>query len=199
MGVEQALQTIEHIREELRLAAEGGQKELSFETVYEILDAVEHASRENVDAPIVVIEKFKHALNNDLNAQQDERRHAHEWDVEQFRQVIALGQSAMKAGVVINGGAAVALLAFIGHMVGEARAFRVLPFADSMWWFVIGVLASGVAFAATYVSQLGYAGKAVWSQRAGYFFHALAALGGVFALVAFLMGSAAAYHGFLGL
>ena len=199
MGVEQALQTIEDIREELRQAAEGGQKELSFETVYEILDVVAHASQENIDAPIVVIEKFKHALSNDLNAQQDERRHAHEWDVEQFRQVIALGQSAMKAGVVINGGAAVALLAFIGHMAGGAQAFRVLPFANSLWWFVMGVLASGVAFGATYVSQLGYAGKAGWPQRAGYLFHALAALGGVFALISFLMGSAAAYHGFLGL
>lgn len=199
MGVEQALQAIEDIREELRRAAEGGQKELSFETVYEVLDVVERASRENVDAPIVVIEKFKHALNNDLNAQQDERRHTHEWNVEQFRQVIALGQSAMKAGVVINGGAAVALLAFIGHMAAEAQAFRVLPFANSLWWFVMGVLASGVAFAASYVSQLGYAGKEGWPHRAGYAFHVLAALGGVFALVAFLMGSAAAYHGFLGL
>lgn len=199
MGVEQALQAIEDIRADLRQAGEGGQKELSFDTLSEMLDVVEQASRENVDAPIVAIEKFKHALSNDLNAQQDQRRHAHEWDVEQFRQVIALGQSAMKAGVVINGGAAVALLAFIGHMAAEAHAFQVLPFANSLWWFITGVLASGVAFGATYVSQLGFAGNEGWPRRFGYAFQALAALGAAFALVAFLFGSTAAYHGFLGL
>ncbi len=41
----------------------------------------------------------------------------HEWEVEMFRSVIEAGLSALKTFVLINGGAAIALLAFAGHLV----------------------------------------------------------------------------------
>jgi hypothetical protein len=74
--------------------------------------------------------------------------------LEMFRSVIASGQNALKTSILINGGAAVALLAFVGHMVASDKAAHLVSaFALPMLLFVAGVCATAVATGLTYVSQ----------------------------------------------
>lgn len=68
--------------------------------------------------------------------------------------VITLGQNALKSAVLINGGAAVALLAFIGNVWGKEIGKDILvPLADSMRHFTYGVLMAAMGGGATYCCQ----------------------------------------------
>lgn len=74
--------------------------------------------------------------------------------LEMFRSVINAGQSALKAAMMMNGGAAVALLALLGHAASDASTKSlVAKLAYPLFLFVLGVLCSGVAAGITYVSQ----------------------------------------------
>lgn len=78
-------------------------------------------------------------------------------NLEMFKSVISAGQSALKASMLINGGGAVALLAFTGKIWSSATSSSVansLSFA--IFVFCIGVLLSALATGTTYLSQLAY-------------------------------------------
>lgn len=68
--------------------------------------------------------------------------------------VITLGQNAIKSAVLINGGAAVALLAFIGNIWSKESGVDVLaPLAGAMRYFTYGVLMAAMGSGATYCCQ----------------------------------------------
>jgi hypothetical protein len=122
----------------------------------------------------------------------------HNWNLEGFRQIIALGQSTLKSMMLINGGAAVALLAFLGNLITRSgSSTNVVVFAGSMRMFVVGVFLAAVAYATTYFSQLFYGGEKNWQQRTGLIFHIVTSLVGAASLAAFLWGAHAAYRGFI--
>jgi len=77
-----------------------------------------------------------------------------------FESVRAANQSgaeAIKAATLINGGAAVAMLAFIGHLASiQAEAAVIMSFAKPLRLFVVGALLGVVASGVTYFSQSCY-------------------------------------------
>ena len=74
--------------------------------------------------------------------------------VEMFRSVIATGQTALKTSLLINGGATVALLAFLGHVLSNPRAGNLVPVLSfSLYLFGLGVLLGAVATGFTYLAQ----------------------------------------------
>ncbi len=141
----------------------------------------------------IELEKFR----SDLAGSQAYQEHVHNWSIEGFRQVIALGQSTLKSLMLINGGAAVALLAFLGNLVTRTDSSHIVPFAGSMRLFVIGVFLSAVAYATTYFSQLFYSGEKPWQRRTGLALHVVTSLVGAGSLATFLCGAHAAYLGFI--
>jgi hypothetical protein len=65
------------------------------------------------------------------------------------------GQGALKAALLINGGASVALLAFIGTtIVKDTKNCLSLLLCFSMLLFVFGVLCAAIASGVTYVAGL---------------------------------------------
>ena len=70
---------------------------------------------------------------------------------------MAAGQSALRAAILVNGGAAAALLAFIGHVatapVGRYQAGAATP---ALLCFVGGVLAAAMAAGSTYLVQSAF-------------------------------------------
>jgi hypothetical protein len=68
---------------------------------------------------------------------------------------IAAGQVALRTSVLINGGAAVAVLAFIGGLVGHERVplAQVGKVAGSLMWFAAGVAVAGAALALSYCTH----------------------------------------------
>ena len=61
---------------------------------------------------LLEIERYKADLQNWIEA----NKHQHEGNLEMFRSVITAGQGAIKSSFLLNGGAAVAVLAFIAHI-----------------------------------------------------------------------------------
>ena len=79
-----------------------------------------------------------------------------------FNAGLVLGQNALKSVILINGGAAVALLAFIGHIWPKEQPSQLIHLGGSLQWFVYGVFFAAVASGITYVTQIIYA---VYFQR----------------------------------
>jgi len=130
----------------------------------------------------------------------DQQRHVQAWQLENFRSVVTLGQAALKSIILINGGAAVALLAFLGHLVADGPLTNApAPIVESLYRFVLGVLLASLASGTTYASQYCYAYTgSIWYQRAAIALHI-----GTVILVAssyglFFAGAYHAYCGFIG-
>ncbi|MCC5872981.1 MAG: hypothetical protein JJU22_11340 [Gammaproteobacteria bacterium] len=76
-----------------------------------------------------------------------------DWHSEEtYKSMIELSQGALKFGAVVNGGAAVALLALVGDL-GSADS-SMLNIKTAMLCFVAGVASSGLAHACAYLTQL---------------------------------------------
>jgi len=78
-------------------------------------------------------------------------------NLEEFKSVILSGQSALKSCMVINGGAAVAVLAFTGKIWQTSVSYEVAnALTTSIFIFCLGVLFAGLASGITYCSQSFY-------------------------------------------
>ena len=72
-----------------------------------------------------------------------------------YQQVNIQGQAAMKSALLINGGASVAMLAFIGTTINnDTDSLLLLKLCVSMLMFVGGVLSAAVASGVTYLAGL---------------------------------------------
>ncbi len=77
--------------------------------------------------------------------------------LEMFRSVIGAGQDARQSSLWINGGAAVALLALVGHVVAtdeKGAASIVARLAWPLALYVAGVLLAAMSSGATYAAQV---------------------------------------------
>jgi len=80
------------------------------------------------------------------------------WNIEMFKAVIMAGQAAIKSAILINGGAAVALLAFTGHVFTTSQDSEVTAkLACAMAYFVGGIVSGAVASGVVYLTQFMYA------------------------------------------
>lgn len=120
------------------------------------------------DLSVVEIEQLRADLQNRVEA----NKYEHESGLEMFRSVIAAGQSAIKSSFLLNGGAAVTLLAFLGHLAAVSPA-KVSGFAACLLPFSFGVLAMAVVSGFTYLSQWLYASAHLKARKAGFVFNML--------------------------
>jgi hypothetical protein len=71
---------------------------------------------------------------------------------ETYKSLLSLSVEAFKYAALINGGAVVALLAYLGNLTRDTRPIPDLRAA--MLWFLIGLAACGVGFLSAYLVQL---------------------------------------------
>lgn len=113
-----------------------------------------------------------------------------------LRSVVESGKTALTTSILVNGGATVALLAFLGNLISKSPS-QLLPMQTllvaSLMSFAAGVLAGAVATGTTYVTNYCY--TAAWRPW-GIGFHVLTVVLVAGAYVAFLGGVVAAYHAF---
>lgn len=151
---------------------------------------VEHVPIENLEAFADELQDVVKKTPDDVAAgeaaMEEYRAHLTTWasssqyqydkSLEMLRAVITVGQSALKSALLINGGAAVALLAFIGKIWGQVDTQPVLGVLSvALNCYVFGVLSAAMACGATYFSQAGYSdefGRA--SHRVGVVGHVAA-------------------------
>ena len=72
--------------------------------------------------------------------------------LEEFKAVIQQGQNALKAAFLMNGGAVIAILAFLGKLAGINQV-AMSALSDAMLIFVSGVFLAGLASGCTYLAQ----------------------------------------------
>ena len=118
------------------------------------------------------------------------------------KSVIDIGQAALKSAILINGGASVALLAFMGHIWNSSLCQNMLPVLPaSLLRFLIGVLAAAVASGTTYLSMYSYGlflmnNKKIW-KNAGDIINILTILLVVFSYLLFILGGLKTYCAFI--
>lgn len=138
------------------------------------------------------IEKYKADLQNWIET----IKRNHEGSLEMFRSVITAGQAAIRTTFLLNGGASVAMLAFIGHLAQFDRP-RVPAFAGCLATFANGVLAIAVASGLTYLSQWLYAENSPLAKKSGLVLNLLCMLLGMLSYVFFAWGLFRAYCAFI--
>lgn len=140
----------------------------------------------------VEIERFRAHLQNWVET----NKRQHEQQLEMFRSVITSGQGAIKSSFLLNGGAAVALLAFIGHLA-QFNITKVVIFAPSLLPFSLGVLAIAITSGFTYLSQWLYASPHPRARKAGFICNILCILLGLGSYGLFTWGLFSTYRLFL--
>ena len=125
-------------------------------------------------------------------------KHWHQSDLEMFRSVITAGQAAIKSMFLLNGGATVALLAFISRLItlSENKA-QVADFSYCLFLFSIGTLAAALISGFTYLAQWFYAGPQISHQKTGNFFNSVCIMLGFGSYGLFLWGLIASYCAFI--
>lgn len=102
----------------------------------------------------------------ELESARDQYRAQIDFDIEELKAVNAAGQSAIKSSMLVNGGGAVALLAFIGHLTTSSATAGAIPtFALPLTIFVLGVWLSGMSAGFTYLTAFGRSIKLSDPQR----------------------------------
>ena len=116
-------------------------------------------------------------------------------ELEQFRSVIQSGQAALKSAILINGGAAVALLAFLGRIWQKPQSTAdVSGLTMSLLEFIFGVLAVAVASGTTYICQYSYGRNWI---KTGHTINIVSILLVVISYILFGLGSYSAYQAFV--
>lgn len=149
------------LRDEMRILQEQGTAAIYCENLINYLQGV-------VDSPPGTPDSARLAqLQAQLQHQIELSKSQHESNLEMFRSVISAGQNAIRSSFLLNGGTAVALLAFIGHLA-TSKPEMVATFAGVLHPFAFGVLAITVTSGFTYLSQWLYASEKQAAQRIGF-------------------------------
>lgn len=120
----------------------------------------------------------------------------HAADLEMFKSVIQSGQNAVKTAFLMNGGASVAILAFIGKLT-ETNKQSIPVFAGTLSLFVIGVFLITATSGSTYLSQWFYADDSAKRQKIGFRLNLAAIFFGLASYGMFIWGMKSAYSAFL--
>jgi hypothetical protein len=101
-------------------------------------------------------------MTDDITRQDAIRVHDRTYRVsEALREAtIKAGEVAIKTLMLVNGGAAVSMLAFIGGLVGQGRVTvkQMTDVSGSLLWFAAGVALAVVALAFSYVTNYAHVG-----------------------------------------
>jgi hypothetical protein len=117
-----------------------------------------------------------------------------DFSLELFKSVIATGQTALRSMFLINGGAAVAVLAFVGHLATlRDSTGSIGAFALPLGCFVVGLLLITIASGITYLAQRAYATQKK-GRRSGNRLHGVIITASALSVVAFATGSWLTYR-----
>lgn len=195
----QTADVIAIFRNEVATAQANKVEFVKLENLSELIEAVDQAARDTPEGvPLVDTELERYRFN--LTNWQAEVQRDHESNLELLRASVQTGEMALKMALLINGGAAVAFLAFLGTAwasVSSVGAKALL--AGAMFSFVKGVLAVGFAAAFGYICQIGFAGQlGKQSEKIGEVFRVFAILLVFWSFWEFYAGCSMTVDAFLG-
>ncbi|RVK68097.1 hypothetical protein CN154_28315 [Sinorhizobium meliloti] len=181
----QAREFVEDLKTAVLKAKAEGNAHVPVDALVDYLDSVPTAT----DPSPAAMEQYK----AQLSAWVEEHKSRHSTDLEMFKSVITAGQGAIKTAFAMNSGAAVALLAFTGHLARFQPA-QVPTLAWTLLPFTAGAFLAGFVSGTTYLSQWLYAGG---HRKAGFALNILAIVLGLAAYGCFVWGMWWAIDAFL--
>ncbi|MFT6491568.1 MAG: hypothetical protein ACJAWP_000449 [Porticoccus sp.] len=190
-----ASEILQTIKSTIASSKENDVQQISIESLEAYIARLEEMANKTPE-DVAAGEAAMAAYKADLNSWVASRQQRHEFDLEMLRATITTGQSALKSSLLINGGAAVAMLAFAGNIWGRREKYESLfcLIPDSLACFVYGVLSAAVAAGFSYFSQAGYGGEfGRYSTKIGVAAHVVAILSVVASYVLFGKGAWLAY------
>jgi hypothetical protein len=174
-------QVVDKLKSALNEAKQGGLTAVEIDSLEKFLEELRKDAGHSVETI-----KLEHQRN--LALYDAQTKHG----IEMFKSVIESGREALNALVLINGGAVVALLGFMGATVSKG-----LPAAlgASLTWpllhFGFGVLMGALAFGTRYLSQALFA---IQKQRAGNVLNGIAI---TFAVSGYVLFGTGIYRAFI--
>ena len=117
-----------------------------------------------------------------------------EGDLEVLRSVFIYGQSALKTTILINGGAAIAVMAFLARYVSvENQIANMQLFLSALFIFGMGVLFGSLTIGFTYLTQFFFSQS---KDKIGTTFQVVSIILGISSLITFGVGIWFSYKGF---
>lgn len=136
------------IKEDFSSLKSNGLNQVNIDSLIDYLDKLEEVGTKDKE---VELENLRALNQSSLNVQQ----HNLEAYLEAFRATISAGANIVKMLMLVNGGAAVALLAFIGNIWTKSSISDYVPLLSiSLKYFCYGVAGSLGCGAFTYFCQL---------------------------------------------
>jgi ABC-type transport system involved in multi-copper enzyme maturation permease subunit len=147
-------------------------------------------------------------MNEDLDRKAAERAHENltEFTRQNYEAAFKSGQIALRTVVLVNGGAAVAVLFFLGIIAARVSVAQISIVASSLIWFVAGITCGLIALTCAYLTNLydanvGTSLSQTWQYpynqpgrytqyfvRVSRFVHIVAIVAGTASLVLFIVG-----------
>jgi hypothetical protein len=117
--------------------------------------------------------------------------------LELTRAVISFGQGAIRSLTLINGGAAISVLTFLGNQQ-DSRSNLNEALANSLLLFSFGLTSAALLAGFAYVTQYIYDNSVGRVSKLGVSFHIVSILSAITSLALFVSGMLVAYNGFIG-
>ncbi|AUM14693.1 hypothetical protein [Ketobacter alkanivorans] len=140
---------IENLIQQIEDLKASGIRQINSDGLLEYLNQVLDSQIEDVSE--ADIERHKATLQLHIES----TKYENTANLEIYRSVILSGQNAIRSSFLLNGGASVAILAFIGHLAANMPQ-KVPIFSEALIPFVLSVLMVSVTSGLTYLSQYLY-------------------------------------------
>ena len=178
------------LRAEIERLKSTGITDIPADNLIAYLSSIERSDDQN--PPPAELERYKAQLVHEV----ERVKLIHTSQLEMFRSVITVGQNAIRTMTAINGGASVALLAFLGHLA-SIRSEEIPAFATCLVPFVAGTLLAGLVSGGTYLSQWLYSAETPATDKAGDVANCIVIGLGIASFVAFGIGAWWTYDAFM--
>lgn len=188
-----SLELLNKIKSDVNYAKENRTEAIPVNNLLAYLDGIDLT--DNGEENHIVLEGLKHQNSTELEI----LKINNSFQIESFKAVINIGANACRTFLIMNGGAAIALLAFLGNIWNKDSTTQASQaIASALLWFCSGVILAGLCAAFSYISQslytsseLGEKKIVTWIGHATNIFACTCGLGSIFI---FAYGSFSTYQ-----
>lgn len=204
-----AITFINDLQAALGHVKQNGQSVIPIERLENYLSDMKNIAIENGKNAEAKQQSAQKKLEHDIEVWKTQTNIQTTHSVEMFKSVIEAGLNALKSAIVVNGGAAVALLAFLASIIkipSPANDALTNNLASALLIFLIGTGHAATASGTRYLSQAAFSSalqddynnksKSCWNCI-GKFFQILSIILGLVAYAAFYYGGWTAYQAFI--
>ncbi|MFQ5673262.1 MAG: hypothetical protein ACE5G9_09215 [Nitrospinales bacterium] len=190
-----AIQAFEYIRNSVNNLRSSNDEVIDTKTLKEFINSIyDQISSEERTTPNLTPEQQRDYYNaqNQFTLAQYNHQYRRDWMIASIKASVDLAGIAIKSALLINGGATVAILAFLGNFLSkDAQKTVVLnALASPLGYFSLGVVTAAIGSGLAYCSQRSYLEE--WN-KAGICFNLLAVIFIVATYGAFIFGACDTY------